>query len=409
MPWSNQTGNGGWKGGSGNGGGPWGQRPQGPRPGGGGNGGGPNNSPDLEDILRRGGDRLKRAMPGGNGPSGGAAAIALLVVILLGIGWLFKAVYTVQPDEVGVEMLFGKPKEELAQPGLHFIMWPFETVDTVPVVESQITLGSSQRGDNSGLMLSGDQNIVDVQFAVLYQVDNPQNFLFNVQDPTSMVQQVSESAMREVVGRRPVQDVFRDDRAGIAEEVREITQTTLNEYGTGIRINGISIEDAAPPSQVADAFDEVQRAEQDEDRFIEEANRYRNQQLGQARGEAAQIREDAAAYKSRVVQEAEGEAQRFSSILVEYLKAPEVTRKRLFLETMEGVLRDSNKIIMEGNAGGGQGVVPYLPLNELQRQNANSNGNNNNNNSSNSGGQTGTSSPPPRTSANSRSVPGGAN
>ncbi|EAU40922.1 Band 7 protein:Stomatin [Fulvimarina pelagi HTCC2506] len=398
MPWSNQTGSGGWKGGGGNGGGPWGQRPQGPRPGGG--GGGPNNSPDLEDILRRGGDRLKRAFPGGGGSSGGAAAIVLLVVVLLGIGWLFKAVYTVQPDEVGVEMLFGKPKQELAQPGLHFIMWPFETVDTVPVVESQITLGSSQRGENSGLMLSGDQNIVDVQFAVLYQVDNPQNFLFNVQDPTAMVQQVSESAMREVVGRRPVQDVFRDDRAGIAEEVREITQTTLNDYGTGIRINGISIEDAAPPPQVADAFDEVQRAEQDEDRFIEEANRYRNQQLGQARGEAAQIREDAAAYKSRVVQEAEGEAQRFSSILEEYAKAPEVTRKRLFLETMEGVLRDSNKIILESNAAGGQGVVPYLPLNELQRQNSNSSGNGQNNN--------GTNDSSSRTSAN-RAVSGGAN
>ncbi|MDY8108612.1 FtsH protease activity modulator HflK [Fulvimarina sp. 2208YS6-2-32] len=405
MPWSNQTGNGGWKGGGGgNGGGPWGQRPQGPRPGGGG-GGGPNNSPDLEDILRRGGDRLKRALPGGGGSAGGSAAIVLLVVLALGVIWVMKSVYTVQPDEVGVEMLFGKPKEELSEPGLHLAIWPIETVDTVPVVESQITLGSSQSGDNSGLMLSGDQNIVDVQFAVLYQVDNPQNFLFNVQDPASMVQQVSESAMREVVGRRPVQDVFRDDRAGIAEEVREIAQATLNEYGAGVRINGISIEDAAPPPQVADAFDEVQRAEQDEDRFIEEANRYRNQQVGEARGEAAQIREDAAAYKSRVVQEAEGEAQRFTSILTEYAKAPDVTRKRLFLETMEGVLRDSNKIILEGDASG-QGVVPYLPLNELQRQN---NTTNNDDNAANATNSNRTSDPAARTSANSRSVPGGSN
>lgn len=376
MPWSNQTGNGGWKGGgAGNGGGPWGQRPQPPRPG----GGGPNNSPDLEDILRRGSDRLRRAIPGGgggggSGPGGGAAAIALLIVLGLGVLWLFKSVYTVQPDEVGVEMLFGKPKTELAEPGLHFIFWPVETVDTVPVVQSQITLGSNQRGDNSGLMLSGDQNIVDVQFAVLYQVDNPANYLFNVQDPVAMVQQVSESAMREVVGRRPVQDVFRDDRAGIAEEVRSITQSTLDEYGAGVRINGISIEDAAPPPQVADAFDEVQRAEQDEDRFIEEANRYRNQQLGQALGEAAQAREDAAAYKNRVVQEADGEAQRFSAILEEYVKAPDITRKRLFLETMENVLRNSNKIIMEGGENG-QGVVPYLPLNELQRQTSSPNSN----------------------------------
>ncbi|MCP3055094.1 FtsH protease activity modulator HflK [Aurantimonas marianensis] len=368
MPWSNQTGDGGgWKGGgNGGNGGPWGQRPQGPRPTGGGGG-----SPDLEDILRRGQDRLRRAIPGGGGGGGsgvpGFAAWGVLIVAGLLVLWLFKAVYTVQPDEVGVEMLFGKPKQELSQPGLHFLLWPLETVDTVPVVESQMTLGSGQRGENSGLMLSGDQNIVDVQFAVLYQVDNPANYLFDVQDPIAMLQQVSESAMREVVGRRPVQDVFRDDRAGIAEEVRQITQDTMNEYGAGLRINGISIEDAAPPSQVADAFDEVQRAEQDEDRFVEEANRYRNQQVGQARGEAAQIREDAAGYKNRVVQESEGEAQRFSSILKEFEAAPAVTRKRLFLETMEGVLRDSNKVIVEQGASGTQGIVPYLPLNELQR------------------------------------------
>jgi len=271
-------------------------------------------------------------------------------------------------------MLFGKPKQELSQPGLHFMLWPLETVDTVPVVESQMTLGSGQRGENSGLMLSGDQNIVDVQFAVLYQVDNPANYLFDVQDPIAMLQQVSESAMREVVGRRPVQDVFRDDRAGIAEDVRQITQDTMNEYGAGLRINGISIEDAAPPSQVADAFDEVQRAEQDEDRFVEEGNRYRNNKVGQARGEAAQVREDAAGYKNRVVQESEGEAQRFSSILREFEAAPAVTRKRLFLETMEGVLRDSNKVIVEKGAGGTQGVVPYLPLNELQRPSRSDNG-----------------------------------
>ena len=363
MPWSNQTGNGGWKGNAG-GGGPWGQRPQQPRPGSGG-------SPDLEDILRRGQDRLRRAIPGGGGGGGGTAGMAgwaLLIVAGLAVLWLFKSVYTVQADEVGVEMLFGEPKQQLSEPGLHFIFWPIETVETVPVVESQITLGSGQQGDNSGLMLSGDQNIVDVQFAVLYEIDNPQNFLFNVDDPAAMLQQVSESAMREVVGRRPVQDVFRDDRAGIAEEVRAITQDTLNEYGAGLRINAISIEDAAPPAQVADAFDEVQRAEQDEDRFIEEANRYRNQQIGAARGEAVQIREDAAAYKSRVVQEAEGEAQRFSSILTEFEQAPDVTRKRLFLETMEGVMRGSNKVIMERGANGEQGVLPYLPLNELQRQ-----------------------------------------
>ena len=376
MPWSNQTGNGGWKGGGGNGGGPWGQRPQPPRPGGSGGG-----SPDLEDILRRGQDRLRRALPGGGGGGGlgGSGPMVMgwgvLAVAILAVLWLFKSVYTVQPDEIGVEMLFGKPKQELSEPGLHFMFWPIETVENVPTVESQMTIGgSNSSSDNSGLMLSGDQNIVDVQFAVLYQVDDPSNYLFDVQDPVAMLQQVSESAMREVVGRRPVQDVFRDDRAGIAEEVRQITQDTMNEYDAGLRVNAISIEDAAPPSQVADAFDEVQRAEQDEDRFVEEANRYRNQQLGSARGEAAQIREDAAGYKNRVVQEAEGEAQRFTSIQQEFDKAPEITRKRMFLETMEGVLRDSNKVIVEKGAAGGQGVVPYLPLTELQRNDRNARG-----------------------------------
>lgn len=359
MPWSNQTGNGGWQGGGG--GGPWGQGPQNPRgPGGGG-------SPDLEEILRRGQDRLRRAMPGGSGSTGGFALGALIVAGLV-VLWLFKSVYTVQPDEVGVELLFGDPKQELSGPGLHVAFWPFETVNTVPVTENQITLGDGQPGDASGLMLSGDQNIVDVQFSVLYEIADPQNFLFSLNDPQSMVRQVAESAMREVVGRRPVQDIFRDDRAGIARAVKDIVQQTLNEYGAGIRINDIAIEDAAPPAEVADAFEEVQRAEQNEDQFVEEANRYQNQQLGQARGQAAQIREAAAAYKDRVVQQAEGEAARFTAILAEYEKAPQITRKRLYLERMESVLSDSNMVIVDEDAGGAQGIVPYLPLTEVQRR-----------------------------------------
>ncbi|WP_082640234.1 FtsH protease activity modulator HflK [Aureimonas sp. N4] len=359
MPWSNQTGKGG------GGGGPWGQGPQGPRPGG-------NNSPDLEDILRRGQDRLRRAMPGGgsgSGGSGGGLALGGLAVAGLAVVWLLNAVYTVQPDEVGVELLFGKPRAELSEPGLHVMMWPFETVETVPIVENQITIGSGQRGgDSSGLMLSGDQNIVDVQFAVLYSVENPVAYLFNVQDPQGVLRQVAESAMREVVGRRPVEDVFRNDRAGIAEQVRQITQATLNSYNAGLTVNAISIEEAAPPPEVADAFEEVQRAEQNESQFIEEARLYRNEQLGRAQGEAVQIREDAAAYKNRVVQEAQGEAQRFTSILTAYERAPEIIRERLYLETMESVLANSNKVIMDGQTSGGQGVVPYLPLGELQQR-----------------------------------------
>jgi membrane protease subunit HflK len=212
-----------------------------------------------------------------------------------------------------------------------------------------------------------------VTFAVQYSVASPKDFLFNVDDPSGMVEEVAESAMREVVGRRPAQDIFRDDREAIAQEVREITQNILDQYGTGIGIRVLNLEDVAPPPKVADAFDEVQRAEQNEDQFQEEANRYSNKALGEARGEAAQIREDAAGYKNRIVQEAQGEAQRFLSVYEQYAKAPEVTRKRLFLETMEGVLKDSNKVIMETGKNGGTGVVPYLPLPEINKRSGGTN------------------------------------
>jgi len=354
MPWSNQNGSGG------NNQGPWGQGPR--RPGGGGGGGTP---PDLEEIIRKSQDQLKNALPGGGGSSPIFIGVIVLGLLLL---WVFQSVYTVQPDQRGVVLLFGKPKSEISQPGLHFLWWPIEKVEMVSIVERQINIGGNSRtGATQGLMLSGDQNIVDVQFSVLYAITNPQNYLFNVDQPEDTLRQVAESAMREVVGRRPAQDIFRDNRQAIADDVKTTIQSTMDNYGAGIAVNTVSIEDAAPPREVADAFDEVQRAEQNEDQFVEEANQYSNQQLGQARGEAARIREEAAAYKDRVVNEAEGEAQRFLSIYDEYSKAPEVTRKRIFLETLEEVYRSSNKFIVESNQG--QGVVPYLPLNELNRSN----------------------------------------
>ena len=373
MPWSNNNGGGGNKGpwgnpggnGGGNGGGPWGNGPSG----GGGNRGGGNQPPDLEEMLRRGQDRIKQVIPGGGG-SGAPNIFMMGLIGVFAIGlWLVQAFYQIQPNQLGVELLFGKPKTEISNAGLHFHWWPLETVEVAQVSENRIVIGGvSTRGSaGAGLMLSGDQNIVEVEFAALWQMVDPQAFLFNVQNPEEMVTKVAESAMREVVGRGLAQDIFRDKRAAISEEVRSITQATLESYGTGIQINRITIENVAPPREVADAFDEVQRAEQDEDRFVEEANRYSNQKLGAARGEAASIREGAAAYKKRVVEEANGEAQRFVSIYDEYAKAQDITRKRLFLETMERVLRSSNKVILGGEAGG-QGVVPYLPLPEIQKR-----------------------------------------
>ena len=375
MPWSNQNGGGGggggpWggggNGGSGGGGGnnqggPWGQGPNRPR-GGGGGGGGNGGPPDLEEIIRRSQDRFRNVLPGGiNG--GVIAILALVVLAFVGI----QSVYTVQPDERGVELRFGKPKDEVSMPGLHFHFWPIETVEIVKVTEQQQNIGARATSTTAatGVMLTGDQNIVNVQFSVLYTVSDPKSYLFNVDAPAQTLQQVSESAMREVVGRRPAQDIFRDNRQAIAADVRAIIQATMDGYGAGLSINAVAIEDAAPPREVADAFDEVQRAEQDEDRFVQEANQYANQKLGAARGQAAQIVEEATAYKGRVVNEAKGEAQRFISIYDQYRSAPEVTRERMFIETMEQVLKNSNKIIIDEK----QGVVPYLPLNEIMRGN----------------------------------------
>lgn len=371
MPWSNQNGGGGpWGGGGGNSGGgggnnqggPWGQGPNRPRGGGGGGGNGNGGPPDLEEIIRRSQDRFKRMLPGGF--NGGVVAILVLVVLaFIGI----QSIYTVQPDERGVELRFGKPKNEVSMPGLHYHFWPIETVEIVKVTEQQQNIGARATSSSAatGVMLTGDQNIVNVQFSVLYTVSDPKSYLFNVDTPAETLQQVSESAMREVVGRRPAQDIFRDNRQAIAADVRSIIQATMDSYGAGISINAVAIEDAAPPREVADAFDEVQRAEQDEDRFVQEANQYANQKLGAARGQAAQIVEEANAYKSRVVNESQGEAQRFISIYDQYQTAPEVTRERMFIETMEQVLKGSNKIIIDEK----QGVVPYLPLNEMMRGN----------------------------------------
>ncbi len=356
MPWDN---NGGGGGGRNNNGGPWGQAP---------GGGGPRKSggtPNLEEILNRGRDRFQGGMPGGRW------AILGGVLVILAF-WGFNAIYTVDAQERGVRLRFGQPLPDLAEPGLHFHWWPIESVEKVTITENQTEIGSiagNRSRSGEGLMLSGDQNIVDMKFSVLWSVARPIDYLFKVREPDDMVRSVAESAMREVVGRRPAQDIFRDDRAGIALEVQQITQSILDNYGLGVRVSQIAIENVAPPAEVADAFDEVQRAEQDEDRFREEARQYTNTLLGDARGQAAQMREDAAAYKDRVLKEAQGEAARFTSVYDEYVKAPEVTRKRLYLETMEQVLGGSDKVIVESGQGG-TGVVPYLPLPELRSKSA---------------------------------------
>jgi len=353
MPWNNNPGGGGpWKSG---GGGPWGSGPQqrGPQP------------PDLEELLRRSQDRLRNVMPAGGR---GNVLIAVLVVAALAVLWVANSVYMIQPDELGQGLVFGKPKEQVAEPGLHFIFWPVETVEKVSTRVQREYLGSddSRRAPAEGnLMLSADQNIVEINFSVLWRVSDPKRFLFNVNEPQGFLRRVAESAMRELVGRSTAEQVRTERRAEVEEGVRALVQGTLDAYDAGISLVGVQLERADPPTEVADAFEEVQRAQQDLDRFQREAEQYANRRLGDARGEAAQVTEQAIGYRQQVVAQAEGESQRFLAVLTEYEQAEDVTRERLFLETMERVLQSSNKIILDQE--GGPGVLPYLPLDQLQR------------------------------------------
>lgn len=354
MPWSNNSGGGGWKGG-----GPWGQGPQprGPQP------------PDLEELLRRSQDRLRNVLPSGGRSN---LSIAGLVVAGLAVLWVLKSVYTVQPDELGQELVFGRPKTEVSTQGLHFHFWPVETVEKVSTRVQREFIGASPEqarrdGADTNLMLSGDQNIVEINFTALWRVNDPKKFLFNVAEPDALLRRVADSAMRELVGRSTAEEVRTERRAEVEEGVRSLLQGTLDIYDAGITIVGVQLERADPPAEVVDAFEEVQRAQQDLNRFQLEADAYANRRLGEARGEAAQITEAALGYKEQVVAEAEGESQRFTSVLAEYEAAEDVTRKRLFFETMERVLQDSSKIILE-NSASSSGVLPYLPLDQLQQR-----------------------------------------
>jgi membrane protease subunit HflK len=378
MPWSNQSG-----GGSGGGGGPWGQRggsggggggPWGQGPGGSGGG----SPPDLEEILRRSQDRLKNLLPGGNlGGRGLVLGILALIVVWLLTGW-----YIVRPNEVGLNLRFGKFVGKTGE-GLNY-NWPYPigsvikpqvtNVVTTEVgfrtVESVRTSRQTDVGEES-LMLTGDENIVDIDVIVQWQIDPaaPENYVFNIQDPPGTVKAVAESAMREVIGQRNIQPVLTTDRGQIETEVRQLMQETLNSYNAGVQIRLVQLQKVDPPQQVIDAFRDVQAARADQERLRNEAQTYANRVVPESRGRAAQLVQAAEAYKEQTVAEAYGQASRFNAVYDQYKNAPAVTRERLFLETMERVLGGTDKIILD-QRGNGQGVVPYLPLNELPQRRA---------------------------------------
>ena len=378
MPFSSNNGGGGgpWGGGGGGGKGPWG---------GGGGGGGGSQGPDLDDLLRKGREQLKvvlggkgggRGTGGGGGGSGGPGSQKLLgwaIPVVLVAAWLMQSFYSVKPEEKSVELYLGE-FSGIGEPGLNFAMWPLVTYEILPVTrENTIDIGTAKqsgkvRSAEQGLMLTGDENIVDIDFQVVWNIARPDMFLFNLAEPTPTIQAVSESAMREVIARSQLKPILSRDRAAISQEVQELIQATLDSYESGVNIVRVNFDGADPPREVIDSFRDVQAAEQDRDTEEKRAEAYANQKLAAARGQVAQLLQEAEGYRAQVVNEAKGEAARFDSVYTEYANAPEVTRKRLYLETIERVLGDVDKIIIDESTGkDGQGVVPYLPLNELRR------------------------------------------
>ena len=351
------------------------QSPWGSPPGGGGNGGfrrGPT-PPDIDEIVKKIQNTINRFTGGG---SGGTKPI-ILGLIIIAILWTLSGLYRVLPDEQGVVLRFGK-FVNTTQPGLNYhFPYPIETVLTPKVTKvNRIDIGfRSERdsGFSSGgvadvpeesLMLTGDENIVNIDFSVFWVIKNAGNFLFKIQDPQGTVKAAAETAMREVIARSNIQPILTEGRSLIETDTQEIIQQILDEYNSGIQITQVQTQKADPPDQVIDAFRDVQAARADMERSKNEAEAYANDVIPRARGEAAKILQAAEAYKKEVVAKAEGEASRFLSIYSEYAKAKEVTQERMFLETMEKVLADINKIIIDKNSG--SGVVPYLPLQELK-------------------------------------------
>jgi membrane protease subunit HflK len=369
MPWSNQ------------GGGPWGSGPKGPW------GSGPQSTgptpPDLEDLLRRSQDKLRNVLPGNLGSRG-----FLVIVTVAVLAWLSSGLFTVQPDELGVVTRFGKYVRDATPQsgfvgGLNYHMpYPIEAVQTTKVLTvRQIDVGMSIQQDarrgtitrdvpQESLMLTGDENIVDVDFSVFWLIkpNGAADYLFNIQNPEGTIKAVAESAMREVIGRNNIQPILTTERQNIETAVHDLMQKTLDEYGAGILVRQVQMQKVDTPAQVIDAYRDVQAARADLERAQNEAQTYANRTVPEARGRAAQVLQSAEAYREQTVAEARGQTARFTQVLDEYKKAPDVTRQRIYLETMERLFGGTDKIILDSGGQPGSGVVPILPLDQLTRR-----------------------------------------
>ncbi len=381
---------------AGNSGGPWG--------GGGNNGGGDDGGdkrggkrrpgedgpqiPEIEELMKKGQEQLRVLMGGrgggdgarrGGGGGGGDGGGPRLTRGTIGLGalaavalWAYASFYTVKPEEQSIELFLGE-YSSTGNPGLNFAPWPVMTYEVLPVTREQTeNIGTGEVFGDTGLMLTGDENIVDIDYQVVWNISSARDFLFELREPQATIRAVSESAMREIIAQSELAPILNRDRGIIADRLKDLIQSTLNSYNSGVNIVRVNFDKADPPAKVIDAFFAVQSAEQKRDQLEKQADAYANTVLAAARGEAAQVLEEAEGYRAQVVNEAEGEASRFKAVLTEYTKAPEVTRKRLYLETMEEVMGRVDKVIIDEQSGG-QGVVPYLPLNELRKPSAGGN------------------------------------
>lgn len=385
---------------AGNTGGPWGggggsgddddgrgNGPRGPDRGNGGRGPGEEGPqiPEIDELVKKGQEQLRvlmggrggggtgggRGSGGGGGPFVTRGTIGIAVLAAVGL-WLFSSFYTVKPEEQSVELFLGE-FSSVGNPGLNFAPWPVISAEVVQVTSERtedIGVGSST--STGGLMLTGDENIVDIDFQVVWNINDPAKYLFNLRDPQQTIRAVSESAMREIIAQSELAPILNRDRGAITSRLQDLIQSTLNSYDSGVNVIRVNFDKADPPQTVIDAFRDVQAASQERDRLQNVADAYANRVLAEARGQAAQLLEEAEGYRAQQVNQAEGEASRFTAVLGEYQKAPDVTRKRLYLETMETVLGQMDKVILDQSGNGnGQGVVPYLPLNELRRGGSN--------------------------------------
>ena len=362
MPWNNQGGgnNGGGPWGQGGGGGPWGQ------------GGGGQPPQDIDALIRQGRDAWRRMMPGGGASSGRTVTLLFLVFSLI---WAATGFYRVNPQQQGVVLRFGE-WVRTSSPGLHYhLPFPIETVLKPEVTrDNRIEVGfrdvsgnSASRRDiaDESQMITGDENIVDIDFVVFWRIADAGQYLFNLAEPDDTIKVTAEAVMREIIGRTPIQNVLTEGRQVIQVEARQQLQDLLNEYGAGVRVRDVQLLTVDPPSDVIDAFNDVQRARQDRDRLKNEAEAFSNDIVPRARGEAAKLVAEAEAYQAEVVNRATGDASRFDQIFQAYLKDKDVTKERIYIETVEEIFSNVDKIIIDSDAG--NGVVPYLPLKELNK------------------------------------------